>query len=237
MISDFVIAQQMYESENTLVKQVFSSLSYFFIALPGIMILYRQIISVPRFKGKKIEAFLGFLVYLTLFIVTKLPPRSFLPFSYLVSALILSVGILDTFCHGPQINKLSAVINGYEGLYESVPQMVIQLILLFAGEVEWDTTSIYSVCSSFLMLGKDLAEEIILKSHISQSLSFLTKIVEMVKVIPVIVLISFFIISSIALVYSHFVFFLDFHSIWMLKCFSFTCLYQPFSVLRISFLS
>ena len=229
IISDFLIAHQMYESENTYVQQIFTSLSYFIIALPGIMILYNLLRRYSFFQDGKIQVVLAIATYIVLFFVLQAPPKLCMPLSYLVSSGILLVGFLNVFCHGPHTRKLSNIVTGYEGLYESVPQMILQLTLLFAGEVEWNITNIYSVCSSFLMLGKDLSEEMIKKGdiNISQNMSFVKKIIQISKVIPVIVLNDFFRCGSVALILSHFLFVIEYQHqvIWM--CNGIMTIYLP----------
>ena len=146
IISDFLMAQQMFKSEDLFFKQVFTSLSYFFISLPGIIILYNQLILCVSFlRGRKMQGLLALCIYLVLLMVPKCHSQSFRPLAYSVSAFILLVGFLNIFCHG-RTKKLSNIVNGYEGFYESIPQMIMQLIFFFFSE-KWNGTSlVFIVC-------------------------------------------------------------------------------------------
>ena len=101
-------------------------------------------------------------VFLQAVIVMYSHPRILLPVAVFVSGIPLIVGVMDVFFNGPQMKKLSAWVTCYEGRFESAPQLMIHLVLLITdkGFFQRSGLDIYGLCSSILMLGKDLSESL-----------------------------------------------------------------------------
>ena len=110
------------------------------------------------------------------------------------------------------MKKISFLVAGYEGRYESAPQIIMHLVLLISGEQYFSTSGLntYGLITSLAMLGKDLAENILTngQNHSFLGLSFISKIVLMRRIIPVIILTAIFRLGTLALAIHH-IFVLD----------------------------
>ena len=107
--------------------------------------------------------------------------------------------------HGPRLKKIAHLIMDFEGKFESAPQLFLQLTLMLAGNefMEITPVDIYGICTSLLMLSKDLTETIILNtSTISFSKSsFRVKLIAMIKILPCTVLTVIFRVGTVALAF------------------------------------
>ena len=48
--------------------------------------------------------------------------------------IIIIVGIMDVFFHGPCMKKLSSMITCYEARFEPAPQLIMHLVLLITDQ-------------------------------------------------------------------------------------------------------
>ena len=220
IISDFLVADKLFQSENVSVKQWFTFFSYYFIAWPGIMFLlsniriFRDRCCFTFCQG----SFLPFIFMVCFFsleavLILYAHPKILLPAAAFVAGVTLIVGIMDIFFHGPYMKKLSSLITCYEGRFESAPQLVMQLVLLISGQGFFQGSGLdfYGLCTSLVMLAKDLSENILTNGKndsLLLSMSFPQKIAEMWKIFPVIMLTALFRLGTMALLIHH-VFVLD----------------------------
>ena len=140
------------------------------------------------------------------FLLQHANPKCLLPPAVFVSSVILIVGLMDVFFHGPYMRKLSTLVTGYEGRFESAPQLLLHLVLLIAGQEYFYTSGldIYGLITSIAMLGKDLAENILMNGQNNYpNKSFLGKILAMGKIFPAILLTAFFRLGTLALAIHH----------------------------------
>ena len=142
------------------------------------------------------------------FIVIYAHPQILLPVAILVSSCFLIVRAMSIFFHGPCMKQISNQLTGYEGRFESAPQFLIHLVLLMtehaqANSVDW--LEIYGLCSSLVMLAKDLAENILmsLQNNTWFEKSFSAKIYMMGRIIPAIILTAIFRLGTLALAIHH----------------------------------
>ena len=140
------------------------------------------------------------------FLLQHAHPKSLFPAAICVSTTILSIGLMDVVFHGPYMRKLSTLVTGYEGRFESAPELLMHLVLLIAGEEYFYTSGldIYDLLTSLAMLGKDLAENILMNGQQDYtSKSFPGKIVSMARIFPVILLTAIFRLGTLALAIHH----------------------------------
>ena len=212
IFSDFLVADQMLKSDykNKTINKLASIFVYFFIANPGFMILLFNLgVFTDRLCKSRCQGLcLTIIIYITYMTMeAALPfygnPTAIFCVALLVSSCFLLVGFLDVIFHGPCMKKVSNLLTNYEGRYESAPQFFIQILILLAGPEFYVTTAIdiYSMCTSLLVLSKDLAENILSncpKSPLSK-MSISAKMSAMKKIIPVIILTTIFRLGTIAL--------------------------------------
>ena len=220
IISDFLVAEKLFKSEHIIVQQWFTFFAYYFIAWPGVMFLLSNIgIFRNRFCVKSCQgSFLPFIFMVCVFsleavLIMYSHPKILLPAAICVASIILMVGCMDIVFHGPYMKKLSALVTCYEGRFESAPQLVMHLVLLISGQGFFSGSGLdfYGLCSSLLMLGKDLSESILTCGQGESSLlgkPFPVKMAAMVKIFPVILLTAVFRLGTIAL-FIHHVFVVD----------------------------
>ena len=214
IISDFLVAEKLYRSKNELVSRWFTFYSYYFIACPGFMFLLGAINFLQNGYMTRCGCKGSLLPFLVLVCVLCLEglflpyanPKFLLPAAVFVSSIILFVGLIEVLFHGPYMRKLSILVTGYEGRFESAPQLLMHLVLLIAGEEYFYTSEldIYGLLTSLAMLGKDLAENILMNGQQDYtSKSFPDKIVSMAKIFPVILLTAIFRLGTLALAINH----------------------------------
>ena len=203
-----------------IIKQWFTFFAYYFIAWPGVMFLLSNIRRISNrccsdtFQG----SFLSFIFMMCFFsmeavLIMYSHPKILLPAALFVAGFILAVGIMDMFFHGPYMKKLSAHVTCFEGRFESAPQLVMHLVLLISGQEFFYRSGLdfYGMCSSLMMIGKDLSENLLAKGRRDStflSKPFIQRIVEMGKIFPVIILTAIFRLGTIAL-FIHHVFLMD----------------------------
>ena len=218
IISDFLVADKLFQSDNQVVSKWFTFFAYFFIACPGFMFLlsniqmFRDRLCSSRCHGS-LFPFLSMVCFFTMyFLLLYLHPKILLPAAIFVAVVLLLVGMMYIFFHGPYMKKLSALVTGYEGRFESAPQILMHLVLLISGQEFFSTTGldIYGLCFSLAMLGKDLAENILMNGQNDrlENKTFLGKIAAMGKIVPVIILTAIFRLGTLALAIQH-IFVLD----------------------------
>ena len=131
------------------------------------------------------------------------------PVAILVSASILLIGFLSIFIHGPYMKKLYSSVAGYEGRYESAPQLLTQFVFILQGSRSFDRGSdnttwekVYAIVSSLMMLSKDLSEDILMSPEF-QRLPILEKLTRMKRLFPAIIFTAVFRLGSLALFVHH----------------------------------
>ena len=216
IFSDFLVAEKIYNTDypnvidkTVKINELTSMFIYFFIACPGFMILIYNIgFFTDRFCRTRCQ---GIALPVLISLCTIAPVL--LPFygdatiifnvAVFASTCFQLVNFMDIFFHGPYMKKISSMMMDYEGRFESAPQLFIQLVILFSGSQFFETTAIdiYSICTSVVMLSKDIAESILIncKKYPFNKMSFLRKISAMTKIIPVIILTTIFRLGTISL--------------------------------------
>ena len=214
LISDFLVAEKWFKSDNDIVCKWFTFFAYYFIACPGLMFLIANIgmiidkICSSRCQGSVIPFLVMLFLFTTeAFLLVYADPRILFPVAIFVSSAILMVGVMAVFFHGPCMKQISNLVTGYEGRFESAPQFFMHLVLLMAGQEYFQTSGleIYGLCTSLVMLGKDLAESILMHGpHNSlQNKALSSKIYAMGKIFPVIILTAIFRLGTLALAIHH----------------------------------
>ena len=217
IVSDFLVAENgMYrcvECDPLNPIRWSSAFIYFVIAFPGVMIavsniwFFKDRLCSRRFQGFALIFILVILFPMELFVFTFGNPTYIFPLAIFVSTCILCVGVMDIFFHGPIMKRISLCVIGYEGIFESGPELFLQLLILMARQ-EYSETSfldVYSMCTSLVMLSKDLAVNILSNCQNKPLLnkSFTGKMFELRKIFPVIMLTSIFRIGTLALAVHH----------------------------------
>ena len=191
------------EKEKHMLGHWFTFFAYYNIACPGFMFIFSIV-------GKQMKGFIWPFLFMFCFfcleaILVKFSQAHLLfPLAVLVSSLTLGIGFLGIFFHGPRMTSLSYLMAGYEGRFESVPQFLMHLTLLISGERYFYDSglNLYGICTSVLMLGKDLTENILMSERFQQK-SFLDKLVEMRSIILVVMLTAIFRLGTLALALHH----------------------------------
>ena len=221
IVSDFWVAQNLsrirFKKDN--ISNWFTFFAYYFIAFPGFMFFFTNIGKfTDRFCKRccrcSLIPFLSMVCFFCLeaLLVIYSPANLLFPVAVLVASVILVIGIMGVFFHGPYMKKISFLVAGYEGRYESAPQFMMHLVFLISGEQYFSTSGLntYGLITSLAMLGKDLAENILTngQNHSFLGLSFISKIVLMRRIILVIILTAIFRLGTVALAIHH-IFVLD----------------------------
>ena len=214
ILSDFLVADNLYNTDYhaTIIDQLMGTqfcamLMYFFIALPGFMVLiYNMGLYLDKFCFAE-------LFYVVLVLIVCLVPALLLFFGdprvvfYLalaISCCFQLLNFMSVIFHGPYMKKLVGKITEFEGKFESAPQLFLQLTLLYAGDEYTVVPAIerfYGIVTSLLMLSKDFAENILINTEEINfaKLSFANKLFFFGRIIPPIVLTVIFRLGALSL--------------------------------------
>ena len=163
ILSDFIVADNLYNTDNTntIVDQLMGApfcamLMYFFIALPGFMVLVHNM-------GLYLDKFcITELFYVVLVVIVCLVPVILLFFgdprvvfyiALAISCCFQLLNFMSVIFHGPYMKKLVGKITDFEGKFESAPQLFLQLTLLYAGDGFMEvpaTERFYGIATSLL---------------------------------------------------------------------------------------
>ena len=214
ILSDFIVAENLYNTDypNTIVDQLvgaqFCAMQmYFFIALPGFMVLvYNMGLYLDKF------GFAGLFHVVLVVIVGLVPvillfhgdPRLVFYIALTVSCCFQLPNFMSVIFHGPYMKKLVGKIKDFEGKFESAPMLFLQLTLLYAGEEFMEVPAIerfYGIATSLLMLSKDYADNILMstKEIDFSKLSFGKRLFFIVRIIPPIILTVIFRLGAFSL--------------------------------------
>lgn len=220
ILSDFLVAEQIFylDYPNTIgdkvkICEMVSMFVYFFIACPGFMILIVNIgVFADKLCGIRCQRLaLPVLITLCTIATVMLPfygdPSIVYALAIFASTCFQLVNFLDILFHGPIMKKISFTMMDYEGRFESAPQLFIQLVMLFSGGEMMEVTAldIYGMCTSLLMLSKDLAESILASTekYSYSNLSLSIKLSALKKIVPAIMLTVIFRLGTISLAILH----------------------------------
>ena len=184
-ISDFLFAHEE-EKMSTLDRiglygdaSTATCLTYFFISLPGHMSVATGLHSLlswvsGKFCGKfspnktwgwlaaavrgvlnllSLAALIALATLLIIFI-----PNYFYYSAVLSSIMVIGVKVLALIVHGPEVKKLSTRVTSAESQYESSLQLLLVVTICLKTETLPDATSVSSILSSILVIGKSGAE-------------------------------------------------------------------------------
>ena len=223
IISDFLIAEKFHNTiKHPTINRWATFFSYYFIACPGLMFLLSNHhmfcfrLGHDRTSSCK-SVILSFVLMVCVLCLEGLlmqyvHERILFPAAVLVSTCILVLGTMELIFHGPYMRKLGNLVAGYEGRFESAPQLLLHVILIMTrdnreDEIEaeyYEYLDIYGLLTSIAMLGKDLTENILLNgTQDYQHKPFTSKLVMMGKFLPVVLLTSIFRLGSLALAIHH----------------------------------
>ena len=135
IISDFYLAASLSSKEyrsDPFLSQFCTFFCYYCITLPGLMfqarnckrMLPKKIVKLSNFTLTLMTCFLFFIVY------PNAPPNILMPIAIIISIVLLIIGLLSMFVHGPTMITFADNTTGYEGRFESAPQLILQMFLL-----------------------------------------------------------------------------------------------------------
>ena len=186
-ISDFFFAHEE-EKLNTLTRMgpppphdssVASCLTYFFISLPGHMSLatgLHRLISWLAGKcctnqspnkacswiARAVRGVMNLLSFTAMISLATLlliyVPQYFYYAAVLSTLMILGVKVLALIVHGPEVKKLATRVTSAESQYESSLQLLLVVTICLRHEILPGPTSVSSILSSILVIGKSGAE-------------------------------------------------------------------------------
>ena len=210
IISDFLVAENLLRVKNDTqtISTWFTFFAYYFIACPGIMFIFT--IIGKRFRGFLLPFIFMFCFFcLEAILIHHSYAKLLFPLAVTVASLTLFLGVLDIFFHGPRMKKISYLVAGFEGRYESAPEFLMHLTLLISGERYFYDSGLnfYGLCTSLVMLGKDLTENILIDEKFLQK-SLMEKLEAMRRIILAVIFTAIFRLGTLALAIHH-IFVLD----------------------------
>ena len=209
IVSDFLVASWYSLSQDVLVNTWVTFYSYSAICLPGIFLAF----SFLHFGLKTRPCLASVALLVTMVLLVSLsflpswptglhPQLMFLP-AVGVSVLLLTVKTLAVFIHGPNVQRLARLVSPYEGRFECVNQLIITMAMLMSGRVgvgQW--TPFYSLTTSFLILSRDVAEQLLSSGEdLLAGRPLWERLVAIRRLLPAILTTAIFRIGSSALIY------------------------------------
>ena len=168
VVSDFLMADAYSSSNDTIVQSWVTNYSYAAICYPAMYLTFSLLHH--RFKRHRTALSLACVLLITcsllffniyIFPTMPMPRVLFLP-AACVAALLLSSKALAVLVHGPTTQRLAAIVAPYESRAECLHQLIIAMAMLMSARVgarEWKPY--YSLITSFLILGRDVAEQLL----------------------------------------------------------------------------
>lgn len=135
IISDFLLASTLSSDEyksDPFLSKFCTFFCYYCITLPGLMfqarnckrMLPKKFVKLSNFTLTLMTCFLFFVVY------PNFSPTILMPTAILISIVLLAIGLMSMFVHGPNMITFADNTTGYEGRFESAPQLILQIFLL-----------------------------------------------------------------------------------------------------------
>ena len=207
-----------------------SCLTYFFISLPGHMNLatgLHRLISWSAGKcytnqspnkacswiARAVRGAMNLLSFAALISMAMLSiifvPQYFYYAAVLSTLMILGVKVLALIVHGPEVKKLATRVTSAESQYESSLQLLLVITICLKNETLPGPTSVSSILSSILVIGKSGAESYLTfgQENLLQKCGqgwkgLLNKIKLLAKYSPVFIVTAIFRLSALEIVFA-----------------------------------